>query len=220
MAEYIEGAVHGGANNSRSAKDAHRKLAIDAGGAVLSTLDVWAREGRVFVARDGDENDTVLGATSYAATTPTFLLVIPDDTVGIPLSVRLVQVGTVAGDNISVHISADSTNLFSSGGTSETIKSTRTDNTRNSAATFYSAATAAAATASRIVLDHDVIAEDVDPASADAARFDYLWTPATNGMGPVYLVGPASFLVYTYAATTGPTWRWSVVWAEIPESEL
>lgn len=215
---YLQGAVHSGDGQPRGTLDTLRRFSVTADGSIFaaSYLDALAREGRIYVASDGDENDTVTGQTSYAATSPTFLLSVPDDVVAIPLFVRLVQAGTVAGDNISVAISADNTDLFSSGGTSENIDSTRTDAPRTPSSTLRSGATASAATSNRIILDHVVLAEDVDPASADAQKFDYLWTPSV----PVYVVGAGSFLVYTYAATTGPTWRWAIGWAEIPESEL
>lgn len=220
----IRGVVHGGSGVARAGRDAFRSVAVTPNGVLFAAdyLHALAREGRIFVARDADEDDTITGATSYAATTPTFLLAVPDNTIAIPLWVGLVQAGTVAGGNISVHISADNTNLYSSGGTAETgVKSTRTDNPTSPLSTLYSTAgsaiTAAAATTSRIVLHHARIAPDVDPASADAQNFDFLWD---GSKFPIYVVGAGSFLVYTYAATTGPTWRWSIGWAEVPESEL
>ena len=35
------------------------------------------------------------------------------------------------------------------------------------------------------------------------------------------MLGPGSSLgVYTYAASTGPTWGWHFVWAEVPVAML
>lgn len=215
----VRGAAHNGVGQPRAARMNSIAQGMTADGSAFHAdyLHALAREGRIFVARDGDEDDTVTGQTSFAATTPTFLLDVPNGTVAIPLWVRLVQVGSVAGGAISVHISADNLSRYSSGGTSETISSTRTD-TGTALSTLYSGATAAAATARNIIVDHAVIAPDVAPASADAQKFDYLWTPHSSA--PLYVVGLGAFLVFTYAASTGPTWRWSVGWAEIPESEL
>ena len=224
MSEYqVAGAVHGGSGQVRSGRDDFRKLAITPDGSLFaaSYLDALAREGRIFVANDADENDRVTGATSFAATTPTFLLDVPNGTVAIPLYVKLVQAGTVAGDFITVHVSADNGSRYTSGGTAEDVNSSRTDNPTSPACTLYStggsAIVAAAATTRLTILDHYKMPEDVDLASADAAgNWQYKWRPAY----PIYVVGAGAFLVNTYAGTTGPTWEWTVAWAEIPESEL
>lgn len=187
-------------------------------GAAFSASYLWAlaHEGRIYVASDGDENDTVTGQTSFAATTPTFLLDVPDGTVAVPLWVNLAQAGTVAGDSISIHISIDNANRYSSGGTAESSLALRTDAPNGAAAsTLYSGATAGAASSARSLF-HKVLAEDVDPASADVSALDLLWVPPA----PILLVGDAALLVFTYAGTTGPTWRWSIGWAELPESAL
>lgn len=218
----IRGVVHSGSGQSRSARDAFRAPALTPDGSLFSSdyLHMLSREGRIFCSRDADEDDTIAGQTSFAATTPTLLLAVPDEYIAIPLWVRLVQTGSVAGGAISIHVTADNTNRFSSGGTTQTVKSLRTDNPVATGCTLYSAPTAAAATASVVIVDHDIIAADVAPASADAQRFDYLWTPGKNGGAPIYVVGAGCFMVFTYAASTGPTWLWSIGWAEIPESEL
>ena len=219
----IRGAVHGGSGNARATRDAFRRVAITPDGALFAAdyMHALAREGRIYVARDGDENDRVTGATSFAATTPTFLLDVPNGTIAIPLYVKLVQAGSVAGDFITVHNSIDNGSRYSSGGTAETVKSTRTDNPASPASTLYSTAgsaiTAGAATASLAIVDHYKMPEDVDIGSADAAgNWEYEWRPAF----PIYVVGAGAWLINTYAGTTGPTWEWCVVWAEIPESEL
>lgn len=220
--EILYGTVHGSTANGRGTRDGARAVAVTPNGAIFSAeyLHSLGREGRLFVGHDADENDTVLSAsTSYAATDPTFLLAVPDGTVAIPLWVRLVQAGSVAGGAISIHISIDNTNLYSSGGTSEAIDNLRTDGAAANSTLYSSAGSAivaSAATGARAIIWHHVIAPDVAPASADAAQFDVLWTPPA----PLYVVGAGSFLIYTYAATTAPTWYWSIGWAEIPESEL
>ena len=182
---------------------------------VSSWLDGLADEGRIYDAADADENDTVTGQTSFVATTPTFLLRVPDKTTAIPLCLKLVQAGSVAGDFIQIHVSTDNADRYSSGGTSEAVLSSRTDNPHTNACTFYTGATASAGYG--ITIDHETLAEDIDPASADAApAFSYLWLPRV----PRRLVGPAAFLVYTYATSTAPTWRWAFSWAEIPSSAI
>lgn len=195
----------------------------DRTGAVFTAEYLWnlAYQGRIYVASDADENDTITGGTSFAATTPTLLLDVPAGTTAVPLGLNLRQVGTVAGGTISIALAVETTKIrYSSGGTSETnIIATRTDKPVKERCTLYStsgSAITAAAAGTAVALYHDVLAEDVAPVSADAARFTVDWAADS----PWLLVGPAAFLVFTYAATTGPTWRWVVKWAELPSSDL
>ena len=61
-------------------------------------LLTWlAADGRIFYASDADQNDMVTGQTSFAATTPTFLLSVASGTTVIPLMMKLAQSGSVAG---------------------------------------------------------------------------------------------------------------------------
>lgn len=195
--------------------ESYRSLRGTADGAAF-TADYYinlALQGRIFYASDGDENDTITGATSFAATTPTLLIDVPAGAVAIPLLVNLRQTGSVAGDNVSVAIAIETAKVrYSTGGTAETnIISSRSDKPVSPSCKVYSAATAATA-GTACAIYHDIVAEDVDPASADASRFTVDWRAPV----PHILVGPASFLVFTYAGTTGPTWRWVLGWAEIP----
>lgn len=189
---------------------------------VSFTADYWLNlllQGRTFVASDADENDRVTGQTSYAATTPTFLLRVPSGTTAIPLFANLGQAGTAAGGDISVVLSFDSVDRYSSGGTSESIRSLRTDQPVSPLCTLYSGATAAAATNARTLLS---LGEVPAVAGANTAtRSDsYLNMAALRDFFPPLLVGPAAFLVFTYAASTGPTWEWAIGWAEVPSSDV
>lgn len=173
-------------------------------------LTYLAADGRIFYASDADQNDLVTGQTSFANTTPTFVLEVPTGTTAIPLMVRLSQTGTVAGGAIDVIMELDNAARYSSGGTTETVLAAKTGgNTQSNNCTLYSGATAAAGYGVRIF--GATIGQDVSP--AEGAPNEILWTPVA---GLDFLVGPAAFLVYTYAGTTGPTWFWTVKWAEIP----
>lgn len=182
-----------------------------------SDLLTWlAMNGHVFYASDSAQNTAVTGQTSFANTTPTFLLNVPSGTTAIPLHVKLQQSGTVAGGTIYVFMEIDDIAAYSSGGTAETILCARTDNplSANSNftnATLYSGATATAGYG--VSLAHDVIVPDVTPLSSENLRPPWIWTPAA---GLDFLVGPASWKVFTYAGTTGPTWWWSIKWAAFP----
>jgi hypothetical protein len=169
-----------------------------------------AQEGRIYVASDADQNDAVTGQTSFANTTPSFLLDVPDGTVAIPLYMNLVQSGTVAGAAITVSMEIDDATRYSSSGTAETILSSRTDDPRAENCVFYSTPTASSGYGQAI--KHWLVGQDVSPAEGAVQNIE--WTPSY----PILLVGTATWAVYTYAGTTGPTWHWSFAWAEIDES--
>lgn len=171
------------------------------------------RRGLVYVAGDADENDTITGATSYAATTPTLLMDVPAGKTAMPLWVHLDQAGTVAGGIITVTLSFDRVLRYSSGGTSESITHMRTSRDVGPGgilvySTAGSAITAAAATDARVLTSMTLDQDVTDPNLTESPHL-----MAFRDFFPPYLVGPASFLVFTYAATTGPTWVWSLGFA-------
>lgn len=176
-------------------------------------------QGRIFVSSDADENDRVTGQTSYAATTPTFLLKVPTGTVAVPLQVNLGQAGTAAGGDISVVLAFDNIERYSTGGTSEAVKSLRTDAPVSNSCLLYSGATAANAGACRTLLS---VGEIPAVAGAGTAKREdsLLVFSAFQQFIPPVLVGPSAFLVFSYAASTGPSWEWSIVWAEMPTSDF
>lgn len=128
----------------------------------LGLMEYLAFEGRLFIASDADENDRVTGQTSFAATTPTFLLHVPDGTTAIPLFVNLTQAGTVAGGDIGIAISIDNAGRYSAGGTAELAYNPRTSSGRVAASTLYSGPTATAGYGIRVF--SAVTAADVSPA--------------------------------------------------------
>lgn len=183
-------------------------------------LSMYAGEGRGFYYSDADQNDTVTGQTSFAATTPTFLLVNPaaSGVYILPLMVSLVQTGTVAGGDIDVLVELDNANRFSSGGTQELAFCTRTDSPRGTVAAdgtginkgiLYSGATATSAIG--VNVQRQRLGPDISP--AEGAVQEYFWAP-TGSLD--YIAPGGSLLVYTYAGTTGPTWLWSFKTLEIP----
>lgn len=177
-------------------------------GTPYSSDIIWqmAAEGRLFVASDADQNDMVTAQTSFANTTPTFLLRIPTGTVAVPMFLNLSQSGTVAGGDISVVIEMDDVDRYSSGGTAETVFTPRKTDVRTPACSVYSSATTSAGYGVRIW--GGTIGPDVSP--AEGAVQGPFWRPEM----PYFIEGPASLLVYTYAAVTAPTWLWSLGWAE------
>ena len=175
-----------------------------------------AVEGRKFYASDADQNDLVTGQTSFANTTPTFLLRNPitSPVVIIPLFYALNQTGTVAGGAVNVITELD-VDKYASGGTSETVMCARPrmKGNHNNYGELYSGATATAGYGVRLA--GITSGEDVSP--AEGALQEYLWTP-TSVMD---VLDPGTCLkVFTYAGTTGPTWWWTFCWAEVPPEWL
>lgn len=170
-----------------------------------------ALEGLVAVSADADSNDTVTGQTSFAATTPTFLLRVPLGTTAVPLFVNLGQTGSVAGGAVDVIVEVDPVvDRWSTGGTTEKAMLIRKLG-QAPRCSLLSGATALAGYGARVW--GATIGQDVSPAEG-AVQGPY-WKPEL----PYVLDGPASLLVFTYAGTTGPTWLWSIGWAEWPTAD-
>ena len=177
-----------------------------------SRLEALALEGKVFISSDADQNDVVTGQTSFANTTPTFLLNVPTGTTCQPLNVKLSQAGVVAGAAIDILFEIDNIAAYASGGTAETILSTRAVAADTASCALYTGATATAGYG--VMVDHIFqVVQDVASALTDIYQYHEIdWTPPV----PLMLQGPASFKVFTYAGTTGPSWLWSIGWAEWP----
>ena len=166
----------------------------------------WLEAQEAYVASDSAANTTVTGQTSFANTTPTFLIDVPSGRTIYPRFVNLTQAGTVAGGDITAFIEIDNADRYASVGTSETILSVgRAVNT--SLCAVYSGATANSGYGARIWGAEDIVP---DVAAVPLREYGPLWK---NEM-PYRIHGPGAFLVFTFAATTGPTWLWSLGWSE------
>lgn len=176
-----------------------------------------SREGRIFYASDADQNDLVTGQTSFVNTTPTFLLRNPSDSgvICVPLLFSLNQAGTVAGGVVSASAEIDDVDVYSSSGTEETVLSSRPKNpvAGGNKCKLFSNPTVTAGYGVRVLGLQ--LGEDISP--AEGAIQEVLWTPASG----IDILDPDTCLkVFTWAASTGPTWFWTFKWAEFPESYL
>ena len=186
-------------------------VALDSAPTMADLLWKLSNSGRVFIASDAAQGDMVTGQTSFAATTPTFLLQVPKGKVVVPLFVNLAQSGTVAGGAVDVLIEIDNIERYSTGGTLEkSFNPRRTNNTSKSK--LYSGATAFAGYGIRVW--GATVGQDVS--SAEGAVQGPYWKPEI----PYFVEGPGALLVYTYAGVTGPTFLWSVGYAEFDQNEL
>lgn len=177
--------------------------------AMTDPLSLLAAQGCKFYSADADQNDLVTGQTSLAATTPTFLLDVPAGTTAYPLFLGLNQAGSVAGGDILFAVEIDKVKRYASGGTAEKVFNARTGSNRVNQCTLYSNPTAVAGYGIRT--SGVQIAPDISP--AEGAIYEFVWTPA-GALDP--LDGPASWLIFSYAASTGPSWLWSISWVEFP----
>lgn len=187
-------------------------------------LSMLAAEGHGFYSSDADPNDVVTGQTSFANTSPTFILSNPagSGVIIIPVMISLTQSGTVAGGDIDVLVELDNTDRFSSGGTAELVFCSRTDSPRGTTAAdgtginkgiLRSGATTSAGVGINVYRQR--LGADISP--AEGAVQEVFWAPT----GSLDFMAPgSSLLVYTYAGTTGPTWLWSFKWLEINTDEV
>ena len=152
-------------------------------------------------------------ATSFAATTPSFLLDVPTGTICIPQRVQLVQTGTVGGGAVQALIAVSRTAIaYASGGSIITGWSTRTDSQYAPGCTLYLSATATTALLTRQVGQFQV---GPDVSTTEGANNTMLWTPERYNQ-PLILIGPASFAVFCWSTTTGVDMFWNLGWSEVP----
>lgn len=171
-------------------------------------------------------NTTATGATSFATTTPTFLLAVDAGTnfAVIPAEARLFQAGTVAGGAVSIYMEIDNADRYTSGGTALLSQNCKTDGP--TLATLVGSSTAIAmydTNSSAITATNAVgirtfgalLGQDVSP--AEGAVNEIVWTPqaGVDILAPTASLG-ASWLINTWAGTTGPTWLYSFKAAVVP----
>lgn len=176
----------------------------------LSTVDAYgssyraSRLGKLFAATHQTPGTVVTGQTSFVATTPTFLLRQNAGTKKVALeSIELTLVGTAPGGDVSITVAIDTADRFSAGGTSVTPQNVNTDSVTASGITsfLYNPTATAAGGGTRYVWN----------GSAGQAVPTFFTIPADDG----WLVGTTgAVLVYTWAATTGPSWYFTFHWKE------
>lgn len=165
----------------------------------LDTGYVAANAGRRFFYTHQTPGTLVTGQTSFVATTPTFLLSNTSASRIIVRSISLSQGGTVAGGPISVVVQLNTTDEFSAGGTTVTAANPNEGSALSPAAgiTFRTNPTATGA-AGRVIL------QAVVPASLGTS------TEADFEDSVILGATSSSLSVFSWAATTAPTWAFVV----------
>ena len=183
-----------------------------------------ASEGMMYRFSGSTLDATATGATSFATTTPTFLMNVTAGTqyAVIPAEARLFQAGTVAGGAVTVLLEMDNADRYTSGGTAMTTQNVKTTGPAipSGVAAYSTIGSAITATnAVGIRMGGYLLGQDVSP--AEGAVNEIIWTPqaGTEVLAPTASLG-ASFLINTFAGTTGPTWFFSLKAAVVPLSWL
>lgn len=185
-------------------------------GAGYSADLMWklAKEGRIFTYGDADTDDMVTGiaTASFTTATPTFLLDVPQGVTAIPLFLNMQQGGTVGGGTVFLFITVDEQGRYLSGGTVEKAYSPLGTQPQSRLISLPTVSTDAISFGQRVWGTQ--IGQDVAPAEGAVQAGD--WRPPY----PLLLRGPASLLIYSHAATTAPSWVWSIGIAEMPTDAL
>lgn len=174
------------------------------------------QEGRIFfVSNSARQTALAVGGTSFSDTAPAFVVDVPSGTTMIPLEVVLNQGGTVAGGSITTIITLDNIARYSSGGTALTVRSARMNSRPSTAAVAYANPTLAAV-GQEMTLHAHLMAADVTPTVEVPFTGLFTWRASY----PMFMVGPASLVIYSFAATTQPSYFFRIAWAELDSTTV
>ena len=208
------------------AKDGNfRGFRLSREGALLTAtreglVDAWTREGRVFMGTtpvQGVPETMSANGTAIVLTDPSLRFTVPSGLVAVPISVQVCTHHTTA-KHAQFFVLATASDSFTSGGDTVAMPVTNalirsTTQTRTSAVTNvkYSdtAIVEAALVGPRCLKSYLKNATATDPTD---------WNPEYNilkGDPMVYMVGPASFLVYVLEETAAVEAEWTMTWAEL-----
>jgi hypothetical protein len=152
-------------------------------------------EGFLFKVTNPTPGTQIAGQTSYSATTPTFLLQTDGaDREVVGLDMWLWQAGNAAGSDIEVVVMMDSTARYSSGGTEVTPVNSDMTSTTTATSEFYINPTCSAASANV----RQLWSAHVDNVLCTKTEIDF-----EDG---IKIGDTGSILVYTWAASTAPSW--------------
>jgi len=183
-------------------------------------VDQWTREGRVFMAStpvQGVPETMSTAGTVVTLTDPSLRFTVPAGLVVVPISVQISGHHTTAKHAL-FHVLATASDSFTSGGDAVLMTPLNalinsTTQARGSSVTklHYSdtAIVEAALVAPRCLKSYLKNATATDPTD---------WVPEYNimkGDPMVYMVGPASFLVYVVEETAALEAEWTMMWAEL-----
>lgn len=183
-------------------------------------VDMWTRDGRVFISGTpaiGTPETMSAAGTAFTLTAPSLRFTIPSGVIVVPISVEM-QIATVIAKSDLFGVLVSDTDTFTSGGeamqaarnaliqSNEALRQTGVTNLLHS----DTAIVEAALTRPRIL--------KTLKRQGQLAELNTTWNPEYNilkGDQMVYIVGPASFLVFAVQETTAAEATWSMSWAEL-----
>lgn len=172
--------------------------------------------GRIFSVTHQTPSSDVTGGTSFSATAPTFLIYGANlARRGVLRRMRLCQSGTVAGGPIFIAIAIDTASRFSSGGTAVVPQNYNASKTIAATYTALTGATATSAgTGTRYLEPLTAAASLGSMVEIDFSEFFGEDGLIFTGAGATAGTYTGSLLVYTWAATTGPSWKFKLEYLE------
>jgi hypothetical protein len=166
-------------------------------------------EGKVFGISNPTVGTEIVGQTSFANTLATFSLRNLGSKAMVPLYALLGQAGPVAGGVIVVSVQTLDTDQFTSG-TQVTVRNRNQRNSDGSSVLAFHTATLPTFTTGNA---NQVFAREVFQ-TVSAANADN--TINAFGYPGICVVRPTGAIhIYTDAAITGPSWSFSITWAEL-----
>lgn len=183
---------------------------------VRHSLSELNEVGAIFSATHQTPSTDVTGQTSFVATTPTFIIYGANENYrGVLRRLRLCQSGTVAGGTIFIAVAIDTTDRFSVGGTAVTPQNYNPDFTRTSVYDVkYNATASAAGTGTRYLEPLTAAASLGTITEIDFSELFHEDGLIFTGAGSTLGKYTGSLLIYTWAATTGPSWKFKLEFLE------
>ena len=187
-------------------------------------VDQWTRDGRVFISSNptiGTPVTMSAAGTAFTLTAPSLRYTVPSGSIVVPIHVAVSNLRVITKDDL-FGVVVTGSDSFTSGGiasmaarnavvqpASASMRTSAVTNLLNADTTLVEAALVNPRLLKRI--KHEGVAGEVDAP----------WEPEYNilkGDPMVYLVGPASFLVFVIQETTAAEAEWSMSWAELDAS--
>ena len=167
------------------------------------------QNGVVFLINNPTIDTGVTGQTSYVATTPTFTLRNVGPRMLVPLYAQLYQTGTVAGATIFVNVSTLETGQFTSGTQMTPVNANQHVSQGATVLAYHTSTLPAFTTGNQRFIAGARLTQTVT-AYQEYYPFEAFPTPGFCAVAP-----GGQLDLYTYAATTGPTWNFNIMWAEL-----
>ncbi len=179
-------------------------------------------DGRVYILSNvARETPAAMGTDSatFDDTDPALLVDVPEGATMIPLEIILNSAGTAGGGVIRVLITLSDTIRYTSGGIAIPKQNMRFDEPKTSSCAAYEGTTAIVAAGNTDDITLHAAYVDPDVATAPYGTPTRVHWSARQFIAPE-LIGPASLVIYTYAASTQPSWFFSIKYAEFDTTEV